>query len=377
MTQLVEQVVAEIPTRLAALRGKLAEEELDVLLVSQPENRRYLSGFTGSAGVLLISQEAAILATDFRYYTQAREEAPDFELAEVGYQFKENLPKLLARLDARRVGFESEHLTVAEFERWRDAVAEAEEGPREVEWVPTKGLVEQLRAVKSAAEIEFIRRAVAVVDQAFAQVIETLRPGMREREVAWALHAAMHELGAEKPSFDIIVAAGPAGAKPHARATDAEIPPGVPIVIDMGAVVDGYCSDMTRTIVIGEPDATFREIYSLVLEAQQAAEAGIRAGMTGAEADALARDIIKAAGHEEHFGHGLGHGVGLAVHEAPRLSFTATDDPLQPGMVATVEPGVYLPEWGGVRIEDVVVIHEDGVEVLTQTPKALEDQVVG
>ncbi len=355
--------------RLAALRKKLAELELDAVLISQPENRRYLSGFTGSAGVLIISQEAALLATDFRYYTQVAEEAPDFELAEIPQKLTDQLPELLERIGAQRVGFESEHVTVAQLDRWREAASD-------VEWVATTGLVEELRAVKSPAEIEAIRRAVTVTDQAFAQVIQTLRPGVKERDVAWALQAALHELGAEKPSFDIIVAAGPAGAKPHARATDAEIPAGVPIVIDMGAVVDGYCSDMTRTVVIGEPDETYREIYSLVLEAQQAAEEGIRAGLTGVEADALARDIIKAAGHEEHFGHGLGHGVGLAVHEAPRLSFTAGEEPLQPGMVVTVEPGIYLPDWGGVRIEDLVVIREDGVEVLTQTPKALEAQVV-
>lgn len=356
--------------RLDAFREKLTGADLDAMIVSRPENRRYLSGFTGSAGALIISREAAVLATDFRYYTQVAEEAPDFDLAQVGYQFTERLPELLADIGARRVGLESEYVTVAEFERWREAAPD-------VEWVPTADLVEDLRAVKSAAEIEAVRRAVAVADEAFARVVQTLQPGMTEREVAWALQMALHDLGAERPAFDIIVAAGPAGAKPHARASDAEIPAGVPIVIDMGAVVDGYCSDMTRTVVIGEPDERFREIYSLVLEAQRAAEEGIHPGMTGVEADALAREIIKAAGHEEHFGHGLGHGVGLAVHEAPRLSFTADDEPLQPGMVVTVEPGVYLPEWGGVRIEDIIVIREDGAEILTQTPTALEDQIVG
>jgi Xaa-Pro aminopeptidase len=352
-----------------ALRGRLAEADIDALIVSQPENRRYLSGFTGSAGVLIISNDKAILATDFRYYTQAAEEAPAFELAKVGYKLTDHLADLLAEAGAQRVGFESEHLTVAECERWREAAPD-------VEWIPTSNLVEGLRAVKSADEIEKIRAAVQVADQAFARMVQQLRSGMTEQDVAWVLRAEMHALGAEGVAFESIVAAGPDGAKPHYRPAAREIPAGVPIVIDMGASVNGYHSDMTRTLVIGEPDARFREIYSLVLEAQEKAEAQIRAGMSGVEADAIAREVIEAAGHAEHFGHGLGHGVGLAVHEAPRLSFTASEDPLQPNMVVTVEPGVYLPDWGGVRIEDIGVVGEDGLEILTQTPKALEAQVI-
>ncbi len=355
--------------RLMALRGRLAEADIDALIVSQPENRRYLSGFTGSAGVLIISNDKAILATDFRYYTQAAEEAPAFELAKVGYKLTDHLADLLAEAGAQRVGFESEHLTVAECERWREAAPD-------VEWIPTSNLVEGLRAVKSADEIEKIRAAVQVADQAFARMVQQLRSGMTEQDVAWVLRAEMHALGAEGVAFESIVAAGPDGAKPHYRPAAREIPAGVPIVIDMGASVNGYHSDMTRTLVIGEPDARFREIYSLVLEAQEKAEAQIRAGMSGVEADAIAREVIEAAGHAEHFGHGLGHGVGLAVHEAPRLSFTASEDPLQPNMVVTVEPGVYLPDWGGVRIEDIGVVGEDGLEILTQTPKALEAQVI-
>lgn len=355
--------------RLIALRERLAEEELDALLVSQPENRRYLSGFTGSAGVLIISDEKAFLATDFRYYTQASEEAPAFELVEVGYKLTDHLADLLADAGAGRVGFESEHLTVAGYERWQEAASD-------VEWIPTSGLVERLRAVKSAEEIEKIQTAVQLADQAFARVAEQLTPDMTERDVAWMLRAVMHDLGADGVAFESIVAAGANGAKPHYRPADKEIPIGAPIVIDMGAVVDGYHSDMTRTVVIGEPDATFREIYSLVLEAQEKAEAQIRAGMSGAEADAIAREIIEAANHADHFGHGLGHGVGLAVHEGPKLSFTAEDESLEPNMVVTVEPGVYLPDWGGVRIEDIGVIKEDGLEILTQTPKVFEAQVI-
>lgn len=356
--------------RLTALREKLAEAELDALLVSQRENRRYLSGFTGSAGVLIISHEKAFLATDFRYYTQAAEEAPAFELAEVGYKLTDHLADLLAEAGAKRVGFEREHLTVAEHERWQEAASD-------IEWIPTSNLVEGLRAVKSDEEIEQIRVAVRMADQAFSRVAQQVRPGMTERDVAWMLRAALRDLGADGVAFETIVAAGPDGAKPHYRPADKEIATGVPIVIDMGAAVDGYHSDMTRTLIIGEPDARFRETYGLVLEAQEKAEAQIRAGMNGVEADAIAREIIEAAGRADHFGHGLGHGVGLAVHETPKLSFTASeDDPLEPGVVVTIEPGVYLPDWGGVRIEDIGVVREDGLEILTQTPKALEAQVI-
>lgn len=351
--------------RLAHLREKLDEAELDALVVSQPENRRYLSGFTGSAGVLIVSHTHAFLATDFRYYTQATEEAPAFELAQVGYKLTDHLADLLAQAGAQRVGFESEHLSVAEHQRWQEAAPD-------VEWVATSGLVEALRAVKSADEIEKIRAAVHLADQAFAQVVQQLRPGMTERDVAWMLQAEMHNLGAEGVAFETIVAAGPDSAKPHYRPTDKRIEAGVPIIIDMGAVVNGYHSDMTRTLIIGAPDGQFQEIYHLVLEAQEKAEANIRAGISGVEADAIARGVIEDAGHADHFGHGLGHGVGLAVHEGPRLSFTANEDPLQPNMVVTIEPGVYLPGWGGVRIEDIGVVKEDGLEILTQTPKALE-----
>lgn len=355
--------------RLTRLREKLAEADLDALIVSQPENRRYLSGFTGSAGVLIISQQKALLATDFRYYTQVTEQAPAFELFKVGYKLTDHLADLLNEAGAARVGFESEHLTVAENKRWHEAAPD-------VDWIPTSSLVEGLRAVKSAEEIEQIRVAVQVADEAFARVARQLEPGMTEQAVAWLLRAEMHSLGADGIAFESIVGSGPDGAKPHYRPGPKAIPAGVPIVIDMGAVVDGYNSDMTRTLFIGEPDARFREIYGLVLEAQARAEAQIRAGMNGVEADAVAREVIEAAGHADHFGHGLGHGVGLAVHEAPRLSFTASEEPLEPNMVVTIEPGVYLPDWGGVRIEDIGVVREDGLEVLTQTPKALEAQII-
>jgi Xaa-Pro aminopeptidase len=350
--------------RLDKLRQKLIEEELDAILITQPQNRRYLSGFTGSAGVLLISAEQAILATDFRYYEQVAKQAPDFELARVGYEFTKVLPDLVVQVGAKRVGFEAVHLPYAQYQEW-DEVAEG------FELAPTKELVEELRAVKDEGELEVIRRAVALADEAMTYVLDVMEPGMTERAVAWEIETYMRTHGADKVAFDLIVAGGPSGAMPHARPSEAPIRAGEPIVMDIGAQTEGYHSDLTRTACLGAPDDRFREIYDIVLQAQLAAEEGIRAGMTGQEADALARSVIEEAGYGEYFGHGLGHGVGLAVHEKPRLSKLSEEEVLQPGMVVTIEPGIYLPGWGGVRIEDIAVVGEDGVEVLTLARKGV------
>lgn len=347
--------------RVQRLREAIAEAGLDGLLVTQPENRRYLSGFTGSAGVLLITADHALIATDFRYYEQVARECPDFELVKVKNKFTEVLPEMLSAAGVKKLGFESQHLTVAQYEEWRKVT-------EEVEWVPTKEMVEKIRMVKSPREVEAIRKAVSLADEAFTHICRHIRPGMTEREVAWELEAYMRTHGAEKLSFDIIIASGPNGALPHAKASDRVIREGEPIVMDLGCVVDGYCSDLTRTIVLGEPDERFREIYEVVLRAQLEAEKGIKAGVTGKEADAIARRIIEDAGYGEQFGHGLGHGVGLAVHEKPTAS-RLSEDTLEAGCVLTVEPGIYISGWGGVRIEDMVLVKEDGVEVLTQAPK--------
>jgi len=347
--------------RVAKLRESLAERGLEALLISQPENRRYLSGFTGSAGWLLISAERSILATDFRYYEQVGREAPAFELAPIKTTFSKLLPDLLAGLGVRRLGFESQHVTVDELDTWRQAT----EG---VEWVPCKGLVEALRAVKEEAEVEALRRSVALTDAAFAHLMEVIRPGMTEQQAAWEIESYMRRHGASKVAFDLIVAAGPNGALPHARASDHIVQPGEPIVVDIGCVVDGYCSDMTRTVCLGEPDPKYVAVWELVLHAQEAAKAAIRAGVPAVEADGAARSLITEAGYGEHFGHGLGHGVGLAVHESPKAS-PLSEDVLQTGMSLTVEPGIYLPGEFGVRIEDLVIVREEGVETLTNTPK--------
>ncbi|GAB4566434.1 MAG: aminopeptidase P family protein [Anaerolineae bacterium] len=354
---------ADIAGRLARLRKALAERDLDGIFVSRAENRRYLSGFTGSAGWLLITHDEALLMTDFRYWEQSRLEAPDFELVKVVDRLDDVLPGVVERFEGKRIAFEAAAITVDEHQRWmaaNDAVT----------WVAETNLVEEIRAVKDEAEIGLIREAARIADAALAAALAEVRPGMLERDLAWLLERRMREQGADGPAFDIIVAGGASGALPHAHARRAPLPAGQPIVIDMGAVVDGYRSDMTRTICLGEPadPNSFWTVYNTVLKAQQAALEGIRAGMAGPEADALARDVIQRAGYGEEFGHSLGHGVGLAIHEEPRLGRRSTTV-LQPGMVVTIEPGIYLPGWGGVRIEDLVVVREDGLEVLTSSSK--------
>lgn len=347
--------------RLAFLRDQLAEEGLDVILINQPENRRYLSGFTGSAGVLLISADDAVLAADFRYYEQVKAQAPDFRLAEVGYQFSEHLADLLSEMGARRVGFEASFVPVAMHHEWIKAAPD-------LEWVATEEIVERIRAVKDKDEVDMVRQAITLTDEAFAHAVSIMRPGMTEREVAWEVEVYMRTHGADATAFELIVAGGPHGAMPHARASDRPLRAGEPIVMDIGARVDGYHSDLTRTICLGQPDGRFREVYDTVLRAQLAAEDAIRAGMSGKDADAVAREIIEEAGYGDNFGHGLGHGVGLAVHEKPRAS-KISEDTLEAMMLVTVEPGIYIPGWGGVRIEDIVLVREDGAEVLTGAPK--------
>lgn len=348
--------------RLARLRQVMAERQLDAMFITQPENRRYLSGFTGSAGYLLISAREALLATDFRYYEQVQRQSPEFALVRITDRFEDVLPQMVERVGAQRIGFESASVTFDQYQSWTGLTGECE-------WVATKEIVEELRTIKDAAEIAAIRRAVAIADEAIMHLAEVIRPGMTEREAAWELEAYMRTHGADETSFRIIVAAGPNGAMPHAVTSDRPIQAGEPIVMDLGAKVDGYCSDLTRTFCIGEPkDDLYLRVWHTVLQAQQAAEAGIRAGMSGVAADALARQVIADAGYGDNFGHGLGHGVGLAIHEKPRAS-RLSEAVLPAGSVLTIEPGIYLPGWGGVRIEDMAVITPDGVDVLTAAPK--------
>jgi Xaa-Pro aminopeptidase len=353
-------------TRLEKLRALLPQHEVDAMLVSSDENRRYMSGFSGSAGYLLITAKAAVLATDFRYIEQVGRQAPGFTVQRIGGS-ADWLPKLAADLGVQHIGFDSGHMTVATHNAYKKALESPETGGKAT-LVPTRDVVEKLRAVKDAGEMKLIERASAITDEAFEQMAARIRPGMTEAQVAWELEKAMRERGAEKLSFDIIVGAGPNGALPHHRADDTVIREGQPVVIDMGCVYEGYCSDLTRTIFVGKPDAKFREVYGTVLRAQLEAEERVRAGMTGMQADGIAREVIQAAGHGDAFGHSLGHGVGLQVHENPWVSPRA-EEALQDSMVFTVEPGIYLSGWGGVRIEDMVVLENGRARVLSKASK--------
>jgi len=351
--------------RLTKLRQRLIEGNLDAILITNGINRRYLSGFTGSAGALLISQDRALLATDFRYYEQVERQAPNFELVKVERALTDLLPDLLSELGVRRLAFESDDVTVERQRQLSGAL------PKNVEFAATTEIVREIRAEKDAQELATLQQAIDLTDAAYAHIVQFAQPGMTERQVAWELERFMRTEGAERMAF-IIVASGPNGAMPHARPTDRVIQPGEPIVIDMGAVVDGYYSDLTRTFALGEPSEKYLHVYEIVRRAQEAALRGIRPGTTGREADALARRVIEEAGYGEHFGHGLGHGIGLEGDpNKPALSQRSgvSKEPLRPGMVFTVEPGIYLPGEFGVRIEDDVMLQESGVSVLTQAAK--------
>jgi len=343
----------------------MAEANLDGMLITQPENRRYLSGFTGSSGVLIVTAKRQAIATDFRYYEQVQAQCPAWELIEVGYDFEGKMLNVLRamKLGARSVGFEAGHVSVDQLNRWQRALK------GRIKLVATTHSIEDMRMSKDEEEISAIRRAVALADQALAHIYDWMQPGMTERQVAWELESFMRTHGSPAVSFEVIVGSGPNGALPHLRPTERVIQSGEPVVMDLGCIMDGYCSDVTRTVCLGKPkDGRYMELWNLVLKAQEAAEAGVKAGITGVDGDKLARDIIVGAGYGDYFGHGLGHSVGLAIHEDPRLSFMYPHE-IPAGAVVTVEPGIYLRDWGGVRIEDMVVVREGGVEVLTGAAK--------
>ena len=353
--------------RVERLTRLLPDAGADVLLVSNLVNVRYLTGYTGSNGLALVGAQTRSFITDFRYVEQSS--------AEVESSFERRVaqaPQALFDLieDALpdgelRVAFEAAHLSVEQHERLRQLL------PERVELVASSGLVEGMRAVKEPEEIDRIKAATAVADAAFERLLRGGLSGRTERDVALALDHDMRAHGAERPSFETIVAAGPHGARPHAAPRLVEIKAGDLVVIDWGAELDGYCSDCTRTVAVGDPGADASDIYELVLEAQVAGVQAVAAGRTNKEVDQVARDVIEAGGHGEEFGHGLGHGVGLEVHEAPRLSQQAESETLQAGNVVTIEPGIYLPGRFGVRIEDLVVVTEAGGEILTSVPKSL------
>ncbi|HHV72913.1 MAG TPA: aminopeptidase P family protein [Clostridia bacterium] len=349
--------------RVCKIREKIKFCNLDALLITNPINCRYLSGFTGSSGVLLITNEEAILMTDFRYLEQAAVQATDFKVEQASSDFSEGLARLVKKFELKKIGFEAEHISYATYCTYLNALGKAS-------LIPTEGLVEEIRMIKDEQEIQLIKKAASIADQAFDYIINLVKPGVTEKFLAWELEKFMREEGAEKLSFDTIVASGERGALPHGLASDRKIEKGDFITFDFGAVYQGYHSDLTRTIAVGPISAEQERVYKLVLSAQMEAINKLAPGYTGKEIDEIARNIIKEKGYGEYFGHGLGHGVGLAVHEEPRLAVNSNLF-LKPGMVVTVEPGIYIPSRFGLRIEDMVLLTEEGCTVLTTACKKL------
>jgi len=360
--------------RINRVQNSLRRRKLDGLLVTQPHNRQYLSGYTAadhgiqeSAGVLLIPAKGTpYLLTDSRFLLQAQEQARDFLIELYPNGLYRRLKKLLPELAIGRLGFESHyflHSSAAELEKCCRASG--------CEAIPLTGLVEKMRIIKSESEIALLKKSVLLNERVFQLVYSTIEPGMTEIEIALALELTMRELGASGPSFDTIVAFGTNAAKPHAVPTDRVLKSGDIVLVDMGLVLEGYCSDMTRTFVAGKPDKTFLERLRVVRGAQLAAIRAIRAGAVCRDVDRAARKVIEEAGYGNFFGHGLGHGVGLAVHEEPRLS-PRSGKKLRAGMIVTIEPGIYLPEWGGIRLENMAVVREDGCEVLNEDTTGLD-----
>jgi Xaa-Pro aminopeptidase len=346
------------------LTERLPDAGIDVLLVTDLINVRYLTGYTGSNGIALIGADMRTFVTDFRYVEQAAEEVyPEFDRRRSAQHLLEGVEDPLRTGDLR-LGFEAAHMTVSQHARLRELL------PSRIELVATSGLVEELRAVKQPEEVAAIKAAAALADEAFAQLVAGGLTGQTERDLALKLEYELRRHGAERPSFDPIVAAGPHGALPHARPRDELVAAGELVVIDWGAQLDGYCSDCTRTLATGDVDDEAQEIYQLVLDAQLAALDEVKPGVVARDVDSVPRAAITAAGYGDQFGHGLGHGVGLEVHEAPRLA-QPSEAVLMPGNVVTVEPGIYLPGRFGVRIEDLVVVTDDGSEILTSISKEL------
>jgi len=342
---------------------RLAESELDLLLVTDLVNVRYLTGFSGTNGLAIVGRDTRRFLTDFRYVERAKAEVSGFDLQPAPQELRTALGEGWPPGELR-VGFEDQHVSVRRHAELRETL------PDRIELVAAGGLVEAERAIKDAGEIAAIHAAAALADEVYEWLAGQGLVGRTERDVALALEQEMRVRGADGPSFPSIVAAAENGALPHATPRDVEIPAGTLVTLDVGARLDGYCSDCTRTWATGELDDDLAELYDTVLRAQETALAAVRPGPEGREVDAVARDLIEAAGHGDHFGHGLGHGVGMDIHEAPRLARTATAR-LEPGNVVTVEPGIYVPGRGGARIEDLVVVTADGHEVLSGTTKRL------
>lgn len=348
-------------SRCARVREKLKQHHIEALLVMRPENRRYLSGFTGSSGALVITEKEKYFLADFRYLTQVRAECPDWQVIQVKESLFSALLELLAEIKVNVLGCEGDFLTYRQFIDLQDKLAGRT-------LTPLLEFVEELREVKEAAEIMALEKAATLTTQAFNYILNHLQAGKTEKEISLALEFFMRSAGGSAPGFELIVASGPNSARPHGTATDKPLNKGDLVIIDLSCGYNGYYADFTRTVVLGEPTARQKEIYQLVLRAQNTGLLALKSGIKAGEVDKEVRQVIEAHGWGENFGHSTGHGVGLAVHERPALA-KDNETILKPGMVVTVEPGVYLPDWGGVRIEDMVLVEEKGCRLLTLAPK--------
>ncbi|HJH11088.1 MAG TPA: Xaa-Pro peptidase family protein [Metalysinibacillus jejuensis] len=348
--------------KLTKLRQALQQSSLDALLVTSEFNRRYITGFTGTAGVALVTKEDAVFITDFRYTSQANDQVEGFRVVQHSGSLIKEVATQVEKLGVKTLGFEQDAMTFAEYEQYKENVSS--------QFVPTSGIIEKIRLIKTPQEITIIKAACAIADDAFTHILNFIEPGKTELEVANELEFFMRKQGATSSSFDTIVASGLRSALPHGVATNKVIEKGDFVTLDYGALYNGYISDMTRTIAVGEPSEKLVDMYNAVLASQLLALEKVGPNMTGKEADAIARDYLTAQGYGEAFGHSLGHGIGLEVHEAPSLSVRG-ETVLEPNMTVTLEPGVYLPGIGGVRIEDDILITATGNEKLTHSTKEL------
>jgi Xaa-Pro aminopeptidase len=349
--------------RISKLRETFADLHVDGILVTSDYNRRYITGFTGTAGIALITKNDAKLITDFRYVEQANKQAEHFDVIQHKGPIFEEVARLAADLHIKNLGFEQDHVVYSTFKIYEKLL-------ENIKLVPFSQVIERQRMIKSDEEIKVLKDTAKIADDAFDHILSYIKPGVKEIEVSNELEFFMRKQGAVSSSFDIIVASGDRSALPHGVASEKTIEAGEFVTLDFGAYYKGYCSDITRTVAVGNPNDELRKIYEIVLEAQKRGMAGIKAGMTGKEADALTRDYIKEQGYDQYFGHSTGHGIGLEVHEGPALSFKSSTV-LEPGMVVTVEPGIYVSGVGGVRIEDDTVVTKDGNQALTHAPKEL------
>jgi len=348
--------------KLQKIQNRIKELGLDGLLITSNYNRRYMTGFTGTAGAVLITAEKGLFITDFRYTEQAEKQCTGYEVVKQSGSIATEVAEQAKKLGLKRIGFEEDHVTFSAYKVFEKEIA--------AELIPVSGEIEKLRLIKDGTEIKILKEAADIADAAFKHILEFIRPGKTELQVSNELEFFMRSLGASSSSFDIIVASGFRSALPHGVASDKVIETGDFVTLDYGAYYKGYVSDITRTVAVGKPADKLKEIYDIVLEAQLRGVNGIKPGLTGKEADALTRDYITEKGYGEYFGHSTGHGIGLEVHEGPGLS-VKSDIVLEKGMAVTVEPGIYIPGLGGVRIEDDIIITENHNERLTHSPKEL------